>query len=161
MLFFIFCSYRWLRVVGCSMQCSSLSTRWQRVCICPGHCRQRGCSRHNTSPAPVHIYYLLSTAGLRYISTIYFYYLLSTAPVHDDVLTRVRVTTSLSRLQQLQCCTEASEAPSLPPAPVWCSLRAGPVRDGRLKWDGRQQTGESVKCIVWENYNKHRWVGPI
>ena len=93
MLFFVFCSYRWLRAVGCS---APVLAPGGGECVAAQDTADSGAAADITQ------------ARLRYISTIY-----SRAPVHDDVLTRVRVTTSLSRLQQLQCCTEASEAPSL------------------------------------------------
>ena len=106
-MLFVFCSYRWLRAVGCS---APVLAPGGGECVAAQDTADSGAAADITqarlryisniySRAPVHIYYLLS--------------ILSTAPVHDDVLTRVRVTTSLSRLQQLQCCTEASEAPSL------------------------------------------------
>ena len=91
------------------------------------------------SPAPVDIYYLQPGSGTYLLSTIY-----SQAPVHDDVLTRVRVTTSLSRLQQLQCCTEASEA-SLPPAPSRVVLRVCRSCKRRAS-NVRLQTTDGRKC---------------
>ena len=93
MLFVIFCSYRWFGAVGCS---APVLAPGGGVCVAAQDTADSGAAADITQ------------ARLRYISTIY-----SRAPVHDDVLTRVCVTTSLSRLQQLQCCTEASEAPSL------------------------------------------------